>query len=443
MLIRSMIVILVAMLSACASMKKDESVLDPSGLPPTASGSGDPAVIEVWDNVGGKAVRSLTRNVRFPDQASSSVNFTDIDFPDLTGDKYGRRITGLLQVPTSGDYIFRISADDSAELWLSKDESPYNKRLLAFSNKPTGYKVWDRFKTQTSKAVGLEQGSNYFIEILHKENIGADYLAVEWAQADAEVGSPAGQFTSLSSNDMIAYTGPEAGPPTEAPVDSGSVYAIGYHAGYSSGMNLVAYDATYPLPDQDNDGLPDFYELLAGTNVNDMTDALADSDGDALTNYDEYLLLSNPSNADTDGDGIPDGYEVAYGMSLLDSGDAVLDSDQDGASNLDEYLAGTLPNDPADVPAPTGPVERLVTLSWEVPTQRQDGSSLSTNEINGYKIYSGTSANDLSNVVVVDDPGQINYSQVLPEGTYYYAISTITTDGVEGPRSSAISLTVN
>lgn len=440
MLRRCMIMLIIGTLSACASMKKEEPVLDPSGLPPTASGTGDPAVIEVWNNIGGRAVRSLTRHTRFPEQASSAQAFTEIDFPDVAGDKYGRRITGLLQVPVSGDYIFRISADESAELWLSRDDTPFNKRLLAFSNKPTGYKVWDRFKTQTSQAVSLEQGSNYFIEILHKENLDADYLAVEWA-LEALGGAPL--FTSLSSDDMVAYAGPSASEPAPPTVDPGSVYATGYHAGYSSGMNLLAYDASYPMPDQDNDGLPDFYEQLAGTDPNDIADALADTDDDALTNYDEYLLLTNPNSSDTDSDGIPDGYEVAYGLSVLDSSDAAMDFDLDGVSNLQEYLAGTLPNDPFDKPLPDGATEREVSLSWEIPTQREDGSALTLSEISGYKIYSGISESNLTTVIVLDDPMQVNYSDILPEGTYYYAISTVTTDGVEGPRSDPVALTVN
>ena len=434
MLIRSITVILIAMLSACASMKKDEPVLDPGSLPPTASGSGDPAVIHVWEGIGGKAVRSLTRNAKFPGGPTLEQGFTELDFPDFIGDKYGRRLTGLLQVAATGNYVFRVSADESAELWLSTDESPYNKRLLAFNNKPTGYKVWNRYKTQTSKAVSLEQGKAYYIEVLHKENIDADYLVVEWGP------SVGGTFATLSSNDLVAYVPSEASAPVPV-VDENAVYVSGYHAGYASGMNLLTYDATYPLPDRDKDGMPDFYEVLAGTDPDDMSDALADTDGDALTNYDEYLLLSSPTNADTDGDSIPDGYEVAYGLALMDSSDAELDSDGDGVSNLEEYQAGTTPNDANDFPA--GPVERVVTLSWQVPTQREDGTALEFDDIKNYRIYSGTNANSMTNVIVVDDPNQVNYSETLLEGTYYYAISTVTQDGVEGPKSGTISLTVN
>ncbi|WP_367870776.1 hypothetical protein [Luteolibacter sp. Populi] len=69
-----------------------------------------------------------------------------------------------------------------------------------------------------------------------------------------------------------------------------------------------------------------------------------DQDGDALTDYEESLLGSNPEEADSDSNGIDDGWEIQHFGTLGVDPDA--DADGDGLTNLEEYLAGTDPFDP-------------------------------------------------------------------------------------------------
>lgn len=106
--------------------------------------------------------------------------------------------------------------------------------------------------------------------------------------------------------------------------------------------------ATY-LPDSDNDGLPDDWEILYGLDPlipdgNDGPDG--DPDEDGLTNLEEYDWGTDPTNPDTDGDGMPDGWEVDNGLDPNDPSDASEDPDGDGYTNLEEYENGTDPNSP-------------------------------------------------------------------------------------------------
>ena len=274
------------------------------------------------------------------------------------------------------------------------------------------------------------------MEIIHKDNKGEDYLVLEMS-------FNGGEYSVLTQDQVSAYVPSDddgSSKPGETEVDPQEVHEIAYHAGYTAGMNSLAYDATYPILDQDKDGVPDFFELIAGTDPNNLSDAIGDVDGDALTNYEEYLLLSDPTNADTDGDSITDGYEIAYGLNPLDAGDAALDADNDGYTNVEEFFANTTPTDGTDFPVAS---EKQVVLTWSAPTQRQDGSVLSPSEIESYKVYSGSTANDLSEVADISDASQLTLSQTLSEGTYYYAISTVTYEEGEGERSEVVSVTVN
>jgi hypothetical protein len=95
--------------------------------------------------------------------------------------------------------------------------------------------------------------------------------------------------------------------------------------------------AVFGLADDDNDGLPNGYELqhpgcLSPTNP---ADAAADCDNDGLTNLDEFLRGTIPTNADSDSDGATDGAEV----NRMDGGVAAptnpLRADTDGDNLLD------------------------------------------------------------------------------------------------------------
>lgn len=85
-----------------------------------------------------------------------------------------------------------------------------------------------------------------------------------------------------------------------------------FEAEYRLAINISPTDS-----DTDDDGIPDGME---------------DGDGDGLTNFEEDLLGTDPSNSDTDGDGLSDKYEVDTG---LDPIHPFIDSDGDTQPDLD------------------------------------------------------------------------------------------------------------
>lgn len=78
------------------------------------------------------------------------------------------------------------------------------------------------------------------------------------------------------------------------------------------------------LADSDGDGLPDVYEAQHPVLDPKRDDAGEDPDEDGLTNYQEWLLGTDPGNPDSDGDGIGDADELRAGSDPTRAGSVPL-----------------------------------------------------------------------------------------------------------------------
>lgn len=105
--------------------------------------------------------------------------------------------------------------------------------------------------------------------------------------------------------------------------------------------------------DSDGDGMPDCFEKRYNFDPANSRDGQLDSDGDGLSNTEEYRLGTKVRNPDSDDDGMPDGWEVRYKLNPLDPVDAHSDANGDGITNLESYLQGRPPINiwPAIMPA--------------------------------------------------------------------------------------------
>src|SRR5207245_9473841 len=71
-----------------------------------------------------------------------------------------------------------ISSDDTSDLFLSTDESPLNKRLIAGVAGWTSSREWTKEPNQQSAAIPMRAGRRYYIEAIMQQGAGGDNLAV-------------------------------------------------------------------------------------------------------------------------------------------------------------------------------------------------------------------------------------------------------------------------
>ncbi len=143
---------------------------------------------DYWTGVRGVEVSDLTTSEAFQGQPTGSDEITSgfkaVSWKDGKTDQrwathFGEKIYGYLVPATSGPYIFALSNDDAAELFLSSDETPENKRSIV-KNRLTSYGKWSKH----SAPVQLEAGKPYYVELIHKEMTGNTYSLVGWKTPD-------------------------------------------------------------------------------------------------------------------------------------------------------------------------------------------------------------------------------------------------------------------
>lgn len=84
-----------------------------------------------------------------------------------------------------------------------------------------------------------------------------------------------------------------------------------------------------------------------------------------------------------------------------------------------------------------------VTISWLAPDTNANGSALT--DLAGYRIFYGTNAAALRTQIDVPSIGLTDYviDGLDPNTTYYFAMRTYNSAGVESPSSAVVSMTTS
>lgn len=176
---------------------------------------------EVWTGISGVLISAIPLN----DPPQETGVITLFEAPSNVGDNYGTRIRGYVCPPVSGNYTFWISGNDRTELWLSTDQNPENKRLIASPDGFTNERQWNKYASQQSAPIALTANQRYYIEALHKEGVGTDHVAVGWQLPGGTLERPIpgnrlipfGDPGDFPARPVVAITSPANGAMFDAP----------------------------------------------------------------------------------------------------------------------------------------------------------------------------------------------------------------------------------
>jgi autotransporter-associated beta strand protein len=156
-------------------------------FPSRVEKAGGALLEEHWSGLTGNSIDSLITHANYPNRPGGRELLTSFEcLARNWSDSYGTRVTGYLVPAVSGSYTFAVSGDDAVELYLSTDATAAHKARIASVTAATAFRDWSAQPSQQSAMIALSQGQRYYIELLHKEDAGADHWSVGWQPPGAE-----------------------------------------------------------------------------------------------------------------------------------------------------------------------------------------------------------------------------------------------------------------
>jgi hypothetical protein len=127
---------------------------------------------------------------------------------------FGGRIRGYIHVPQSDSVQFNITGNEQAQFYLSNNNQESNKQLLCSLNSNTDPEQFTKFPSQTSIKIFLQQGVDYYFEIIYTDVNGSDFANLWWKTSLVDVNNwkPI-SFNFLKDVGCLPLECPKAGTP--------------------------------------------------------------------------------------------------------------------------------------------------------------------------------------------------------------------------------------
>ncbi len=154
---------------------------------------------ELWTNLNSSlgntlvALTNTTYNPNWPNNPAGNYTtvYTNFEAPINTGmTYYGQRMRAFVVPPVTGNYTFWIASDDSSQLFLSTDENPTDKTLIAQVIGGSGAQTWNTQANQQSVPITLQAGCRYYLEAIMQQSTGSDDLEVRWQLPNGAIEEP-------------------------------------------------------------------------------------------------------------------------------------------------------------------------------------------------------------------------------------------------------------
>lgn len=238
---------------------------------------------------------------------------TMFDQPDFA-DYYAQRLSTWFVPATTGDYVFAISSDDDSDLFVSTDDDPVNKQLVAQQTSYNGTRSWsdatgqrrsdtfspDGVNVPFASGIHMVAGTRYYIEAVHHEGSGGDSLAAYVIKIGESL--PANGTESNLKGNLVGLKLPA---PTTLSI-AAQPQSVTAHGWDPAVFNITAAsDALYP---------PTYQWRKNGVNIPNATTATysfvtsaSDSGSviDCVVNLSQYgSITSAPANVTVLGDAI-------------------------------------------------------------------------------------------------------------------------------------------